>query len=185
MVKRVRLGRRNVPALAVVLEDLREVLVPHYYQNFRSYKSQDNRQKGSMKWSREAQDLVVRRMPYFEKEYRFHAKCGSAFDLYSPPHDLVVELAMFQGQAVYEIWKLLFKMMIAGPSYEHLLIAMPQNPGLTELREPFNRLSFEVFERTHPIRIHWILLDGGPQGWYGAFDSMVDLSPDAIRPQNP
>lgn len=182
MPQRPRLSKAKVPNLLEVLELVREVLVPHHYDNFSRYKRDLGPWKGSSRWAREAQDLVIRRLPFFEKEFEFHAKCGSAFDLYSAPHDLVVELAMFQGKAYYELWKLLLKMLIAGPSYAHLAIAMPQTPGLRQLREPFNHIALEVFERTHHFKIHWILLDAGPKGWVGSFEEMVELELSAIRP---
>lgn len=161
------------PTRADLIDGVRQLLVPHFRDNFTQYKKSLGAQKGSVKWSAEAQNLVLKDYPFVEKEYRFHTKCDSAFDLYSPDFDLVFELAMFQGNAIYEFHKVLFKLLIAGPTYSHLVFCMPSEPGLAQLRRPFNRLSFDVFERTQNLEISWMALDIGSEGWVGPLDQFL------------
>jgi len=160
-----------------LIEGVRRLLVPHYRKNFATYKKQFGRQKGSTRWSREAQDLVCNKYPFVEKEYRFHRKCEAAFDLYSLDFDLVFEMAMFQGNAIYEFHKVLFKLLIAGPTFSNLVFCIPSEPGVKQLKRPFNRLSFDVFEREHRLTIHWMILDIGNKGWVGRLEQLVQIIP--------
>ncbi len=132
---------------------------------------------GSMKWSKEAQDLLASRYPFLEKEFVFHRRTKSAFDLYSPPHNLAIELAMFRGKAIYEFHKVLFKMLIAGPSYGRLVMVIPKDPGVKELSEPFNRISLETFEQANNLYIRWMILDHGRNGWLGTLSDLFGLYP--------
>ncbi len=142
-----------------------------------TYKATKGRQRGSTEWSKDAQKLVLEAFPFVRKEFVFHRRSKSAFDLYSPVHDLAIELAMFQGKAIYEFHKVLFKMLIAGPSYTKLLMVIPKERGVSQLRSPFNRISFETFERTHHFKLTWMILDEGPNGWVGTLSELFGLYP--------
>ncbi len=73
------------------------ILVDHYAKHFASYKKQFGAESGSSKWSTEGKDLVRQQFPFVKDEFVFHKRSKSAFDLYSPPHDMAIELAMFRG----------------------------------------------------------------------------------------
>src|SRR6266700_6662969 len=159
------------------LQKMQEILVKHFRLNFTEYKKSKGPQFGSIMWSAEAKKLVVDHFPFVKEEFVFHRRSKSAFDLYSPPHDLAIELAMFQGNAIYEFHKVLFKMLIAGPTYTKLLMVIPKERGVSQLRSPFNRISFETFERTHHFKLTWMILDEGPNGWVGTLSELFGLYP--------
>src|SRR6266566_9373768 len=123
----------EVPHERELLQEMQEILVKHFRSNFLEYKKSKGRQRGSTEWSANAKKLIVTRFPFIKEEFVFHRRSRSAFDLYSPPHDLAIELSMFQGNAIYEFHKVLFKMLIAGPSYTKLLMVIPQDPGVNQL----------------------------------------------------
>ena len=165
----------KIPPDGDFLQALQQILVKHYAKHFASYKKRFGAQSGSSKWSTEGKDLVLQQFPFVKDEFVFHKRSKSAFDLYSPPHDMAIELAMFQGNAIYEFSKVLFKMLVAGPSYTKLVIVMPEKPGVKQLQSPFNRISFETFERTHHFAITWMILDRGPGGWHGGLTDLFGL----------
>jgi len=160
---------------ADLIEGVRRILGPHYRKNFSQYKKDFGAQIGSTKWSKEGQKLVVKEYPSVVPEFRFHTKCDSAFDLYAPDCDLVFELAMFQGNAVYEFHKVLFKMLIAGPTFSNLVFCIPFKPAIGQLRRPFNYLSFDVFERIHHLSIKWMVLDMEEGAWVGPLSGLLSL----------
>ncbi|SRR5260370_3673675 len=166
---------REVPSERDFLQKIQEVLVKHFRLNFTEYKKSKGPQFGSTLWSAEAKKLVVDHFPFVKEEFVFHRRSKSAFDLYSPPHDLAIELAMFQGNAIYEFHKVLFKMLIAGPTYTKLLMVIPKEPGMNQLSRPFNRISFEAFERTQHFKILWMILDEGLAGWLGGLSDLFGL----------
>ncbi len=168
---------QQLPGEDELLRDMQGILVSHFRSNFAKYKETKGRQRGSTEWSNDAKKLVTGRFPFIKEEFVFHRRSKSAFDLYSPPHDLAIELAMFQGNAIYEFHKVLFKMLIAGPSYAKLVMVIPKDPGVRELRRPFNRISFEAFEKTHHFKILWMILDEGPKGWLGTISDLFGLYP--------
>ncbi len=165
----------SIPGDNELLQEMRRILVNHFRVNFRMYKGSRGRQLGSTDWSKEAKRLVVERFPFVKEEFVFHRRARSAFDLYSPPHDIAIELAMFQGNAIYEFHKVLFKMLIAGPSYTKLLMVIPRHPGVEQLSRPFNRISFDAFERAHGFKILWMILDEGQDGWLGSMSELFGL----------
>ena len=166
-----------IPSEQKLLQEVQGILVKHFRSHFAQYKKTKGRQRGSTEWSADAKKLIVNRFPFIKQEFVFHRRSRSAFDLYSPPHDLAVELAMFQGNAIYEFHKVLFKMLIAGPSYSKLLLVIPKDPGVGQLSRPFNRISFEAFERAHHFRILWMVLDQGDSGWLGSMSDLFGLYP--------
>ncbi len=168
-----------IPSEDELLSEVQALLVNHFRSNFASYKSK-NPQKGSVKWSREAQASLTERFPFLEKEFVFHRRSKSAFDLYSPPHNLAIELEMFQGNPIYEFHKVLFKMLIAGPSYNRLIMVIPKEPGVKKLGSPFNRISFEAFEQAHSLYIRWMVLDLGKNGWLGTLPELFGLYPTLL-----
>jgi hypothetical protein len=119
---------REPPGEQELLREMQEILVKHFRSNFVEYKKSKGPQRGSPGWSSDAKRLIVSRFSFIKPEFVFHRRSKSAFDLYPPPHDLAIELAMFQGNAIYEFHKVLFKMLIAGPSYTKLLMVIPQDP---------------------------------------------------------
>lgn len=162
----------RVPSEGEFLSRVQAILVEHFRLNFEEYKIRRGRQKGSVDWSKDAKRLLQKSFPFLEEEFVFHKRTKSAFDLYSPPHDLAIELAMFQGNAIYEFYKVLFKMLVAGPSYTKLMMVIPKDPGVKQLLRPFNRISFETFERTHHFVILWMVLDETKNGWLGRLSEL-------------
>ena len=167
---------QGVPEESQFLDGLQSILVRHFH-NFLALKKEKGKQPGSKAWSDAAKKLVLQRFPFVKDEFIFHRRSKSAFDLYSPLHDLAIELEMFQGNAIYEFHKVLFKMVIAGPSYTKLVMVIPEKPGVKQLRSPFNRISFETFERVHHFKITWMILDRGPKGWRGSISDLHGLFP--------
>jgi len=85
---------------------------------------------------------------------------------------------MFQGNAIYEFRKVLFKMLIAGPSYTKLVMVISKEPRVRQLRRPFNRISFETFERTYHFSIRWMIPDRGKDGWTGGLPELFGEYPE-------
>jgi hypothetical protein len=81
----------------------------------------------------------------------------------------------FEGDAIYEFHKVLFKFLTAGPTYSHLVFCIPAKPAIKQLKSPFNRLSFNVFERVHNLTIQWMVFDIGENGFVGRLNDILQL----------
>ena len=46
---------------------------------------------------------------------------------------------------------------------------------MNQLSRPFNRISFEAFERTQHFKILWMILDEGLAGWLGGLSDLFGL----------